>query len=94
MAWRTTTDPNLIETVLEDDESDRIIEVGVRCVPTGIEIIAEGYGENEGIPGQGAVVYLDWFDGKLKVHVYQDINNQEPTTISLEGARESLRKES
>jgi hypothetical protein len=92
MSWQTTTDPNAVETVLEDDASDRLLEVKVRTLARGVEICANGYGEHEALAGEGAVVYLDWYDGKLQVHVYSDINKADPVTISLEGARESLRK--
>ena len=58
-----------------------------------IEIRPEGYGECEAIDGGGAPVLIELYDGELRVLVFGDIHSPDPThTISLEGAKESLRK--
>jgi len=51
----------------------------------------EGYGDFENI--DGIPLMLELFDGVLSVIVWGDINDEEYTAkISLEGAREELRK--
>lgn len=60
----------------------------------GIDIGAKGYGSYTMEDGSGFPVYIEFYEGKLMLRVWADINSEEPThTISLEGARESLRKE-
>lgn len=59
---------------------------------TGIEIQAEGYGDSSSNVGSGSPIFIEWYDGKLRVHLFGDINREDPThSIDLEGARESAR---
>ena len=61
---------------------------------TGIEIKAEGYGDSSSDVGFGAPIFIEWYDGKLRVHLFGDINREDPThSVDLEGARESARIE-
>lgn len=70
-------------------------EYVISVTPTGghLEIKIKGYGDYESEPNEGAVALLDIFDGEVKLCVYADINDPEPThVIDLDGAREELRK--
>jgi len=59
-----------------------------------IALRPEGYGEASAGDGSGFPVLIEKWDGELRVIVWADINRQDPThIISLEGARESARKE-
>jgi hypothetical protein len=59
----------------------------------GIEICPEGYGYANSYDGEGSPILLEVWDGKLKLHVWGDINKQDPThQIDLEGALESSRR--
>lgn len=49
----------------------------------------EGYGEPEAPEGQGTPVGLEYYEGELRVIVYDDINRCEPKVIPMEEARES-----
>ena len=52
----------------------------------------EGYGELAAEDGQGHPVIIDYFDNKLNVFVWGDINCEAPTAkIDLAGAKESER---
>jgi hypothetical protein len=53
-----------------------------------LQIFPEGYGEPLAIKGQGSPVLLEVYNGELRVVVFQDILEQEPTILSLEKARE------
>ena len=57
-----------------------------------VTIDIAGYGEKTATDGNGTPVVLDYYDGKLQVHVWADINKEEPThCIDLAGALESRR---
>jgi hypothetical protein len=50
----------------------------------------EGYGDFCSTKGEGTPVLIERFNGVLRVVIWGDINQEDPThTISLEGARES-----
>jgi hypothetical protein len=51
----------------------------------------EGYGEAEALDGEGSPVFVDFFDGKLKLYVAPDINDANYQSKPLWGAQESLR---
>jgi hypothetical protein len=53
----------------------------------------EGYGEATAQDGCGAPIGLEYYNGRLRLIVYSDINEQDPQIIDLEDARESNRKE-
>jgi hypothetical protein len=54
---------------------------------------AAGYGDANSHDGVGYPVKIEWYEGKLWILVWGDINNEDPThRIPLSGARESLRE--
>lgn len=56
----------------------------------GLVIGCEGFGTQDVIGGES--IYLEYYDGRLILRVWSDINNLDPThTIDLSGASESLR---
>ena len=56
-------------------------------------IRVEGYGDYCSNNGEGYPVVLELLEGKLRLAVWEDINQEDCTrTIDLEGAKESLRK--
>jgi hypothetical protein len=68
------------------------LKVVIRQTQHGLEIMPQGYGDNESGDGEGCPIYIEYFGGKLNIHLYGDINKAGPTnTISLEGALESKR---
>lgn len=59
----------------------------------GIDIFFEGYGQNGMAEGHGSPIYIELYEGKPKLMVWADINNEEPTrVIDLSGAKESKRE--
>ena len=67
--------------------------------PSVIVLEAEGYGHRtgDGVPGDGNgtndIVMMEHYDGKLRLIVWGDINEEDPThIIDLENARESNRR--
>lgn len=68
------------------------LPVTVRASGGILEVSPRGYGECAAVDGAGAPVVLDLTPDGLKVHVFGDINSEEPTdTVDLEGAREDRR---
>ena len=69
----------------------------VQTKPDVILLEAEGYGNRtgEGVPGEGYndIVMLEYYGDKLRVIVWSDINQEDPThIIEMENARESNRR--
>jgi DnaJ-class molecular chaperone len=57
-----------------------------------LEIKPEGYGEPEAADGHGSPVFLEVYNGHLRVIVTTDINDADSRQIiDLEGAKESAR---
>ncbi len=54
----------------------------------------DGYGNCNSKENDGEVIWIELFEGELRVLVWSDINKEDAThRISLEGALESKRKE-
>jgi len=82
--------PTLVD---KSDLNRRKVKVLVEAGSDGIYIYPEGYGEKGAVEGYGSPVFLEVYDGDLRVIVSPDINDEEPQAISLEGAREDKRKD-
>ena len=88
-----TTRVELFDGGVAPKVGERSITGLVQTSELGISIELEGHSDfcSE---HYGALVYLELYDGELKVRVYSDINSEEPThSISLEGARNERRKQ-
>ena len=58
----------------------------------GLAILPEGYGELGTQEGHGAPIYIERYEGELRMLIWADINQQDPThIICLDGAQESRR---
>jgi hypothetical protein len=76
----------------EDEARNRGRLVTVSATGAGLGIVPEGYGDLCSPDGKGVPILIDYYDGRLRVVVWSDINQEDPThTIDLEGARESAR---
>ncbi len=53
----------------------------------------EGYGDKCSADGYGCPIGLEIWQGRLRLIVYGDINEEEPRIIDLENARETCRIE-
>ena len=80
-----------IEDKHEDFPGDSQV-LRIECEAGGLAILPEGYGENGTQAGFGAPVYLELYEGELRLVVWADINQPDPThIICLDGAKESNR---
>jgi len=87
--------PAEFEFVLGDAGGvDRQLKGRATAGPNGLELRFEGYGDHSSPAGHGAPVFIELHDGALKVHVWADINKEDPThSIDLDGARETARSD-
>lgn len=81
------------ELVDHSEENHPPLKIKLEYGPQFIEIYPEGYGTSDMMPGFGSPVALEWYEGRLRLLVHDDINGQEPQIIDLEKARESNRVE-
>ena len=81
-----------LKFTLSDQESGNTIkcEAQHECY-SGLYLRFDGYGEGSAEDGHGWPVLIEFYDNKLQVVVWNDINNQNPIIIPLDGAKESLR---
>ena len=82
--------PQSLTTVLNDadPESSETLRVRVVANDSAISIFPEGFGDFSSASGHGCPVFLELYRGRLRLIVFADINDQEPTIIDLESARE------
>lgn len=85
----------IIEGVLKDgcEGHSGEVKVKVEIDDNGIWIFADGYGEAGAAEGFGNPAFVEFYEGELRLLYSPDINVETPEAISLEGARESCRKE-
>lgn len=90
----STQQSQTLHTVLRDPEGKGTLDIIVELNDIGsLEIKPKGYGSCGMENGQGCPLYLDLHEGKLKIVYFDDVNDEDNKSISLEGARESNRKE-
>lgn len=77
------------------------VEFELSGIPMSLEFDADGRGVSIRVPGMGmkemetgydGVIFLEHIEGQLRLHVWSDINQADPThTIEFEAAKESNR---
>ncbi|HBG27652.1 MAG: hypothetical protein A2Y10_10380 [Planctomycetes bacterium GWF2_41_51] len=85
--------PIIVSIREQCSESALSAEVKVKILSQGgqIWIGAEGYGEKCADEGEGFPIGIEIWQGRLRLIVFNDINNEEPQIIDLENARETCR---
>lgn len=74
------------------DPHGRKVEVQAVEGPGFFEVGATEYGEKAAADGDGSILALEVYEGRLRLLVFADINEEGPThVIDLEGAREDRR---
>jgi hypothetical protein len=83
--------------ILDDKSDDPELKgpsqlVSITGTPDALEIRPKGFGEAAAQDGYGVPVFIELYEGSLRLIVWGDINQQDPThIIRLEGALESRR---
>ena len=90
------TDPKTLDLKLADADSGSLGTLPIRIVTNDVAIsfLPHGHGDFSSVDGQGCPFFIEFYQGKLRLIVYPDINCQEPTIIDLSGAREDRRRNS
>ena len=70
------------------------LDVYVTVEGGGLCIRPEGYGDFDSEDGCGSPVYLDFFNRKLQVVVFPDINKEDHQVIDMSEAKETNRVKS
>jgi hypothetical protein len=69
------------------------LECKIDCEGDAIWIGVEGYGDAGSETGHGFPIKVELYEGELKVLLFGDINNCDPTVnYSMQGAMESARR--
>ena len=85
-----------LNTVLSDADPNHSGTLPTRVIAndSALSIFPLGYGDFSSADGHGYPVFLELYQGTLRLVVFADINQEEPThIIDLEGAREDRRIE-
>ncbi len=78
-----------------DPSSDHRLPIKITTDERGVTIAAEGHGDYGSEDGHGSPIFLELYQGRLRLLVWADINSEEPThIIDLAGAKEDQRNES
>ena len=82
--------PQAMTTRLNDSDPDHHGSLPIKIVSNDsiISIFPDGYGDFGSTPGHGCPVFMELYQGRLRLIVFPDINNQEPILIDLEAARD------
>lgn len=84
-----------ISAVLADAHPEHSERLPVRVVAndSAISIFPEGYGDFGSADGHGCPLFIELYEGRLRLIAFADINQQDPSIIDLEAAREDQRIE-
>ena len=87
------TNSQTMTAVISDGDPDHSGRLPVRIVADDqfISIFPTGYGDQASADGYGCPVSIELYEGRLRLIVFADINDGDPTIIDLEGAREEDR---
>ena len=80
----------------EEDNQDQDrphVEAEIEAAGSAIEIRVKGYGTREEADECGTPVVIEFYEGHLRVLVWNDINQGDPTIIDMEEARLTKRNE-
>lgn len=73
---------------------DREVKIKIKSEGSVVCIAPEGYNDCNSLPGHGSVAMFELWEGHLRLIVWSDINQEDPThIIDLEEAKEEKRKE-
>lgn len=80
----------LIDNVTSQSVDYKLISSGT--IKRDVGIAVEGYGDHYSKDGEGIPILMEYYDGKLRLLVWSDINSEDPThIIDMDKAREDNR---
>ena len=82
----------MLDNVSGKSVNYKVIASGAIRRDVGIQV--EGYGDKYSNDGEGFPILIEYYEGKLRLVVWSDINKDDPThIIDMENAKESNRNE-
>jgi hypothetical protein len=79
---------------LVDPETGKNRDINIIIDGGRLAIQIDGYGDKYSVNGEGSPIVVDFYNNKLKVLVWADINKEDTThSIDLDGAKEDKRVE-
>ena len=85
---KTTLDLKLADA---DSESLGTLPIRIEASDFAISIYPEGHGDFGSADGHGCPLFIELYQGRLRVIAFPNINEQDPQIIDLSGAREDTR---
>lgn len=84
----TTLDLKLADA---DSESLGTLPIRIEASDFAISIYPQGHGDFGSADGHGCPLFIELYQGRLRVIAFPNINEQDPQIIDLSGAREDTR---
>lgn len=80
------------KVTFKDASTGSTVDATIEADEHGMNLAFAGYGDHVSADGFGRPVFIELHDGKLTIHVWTDIREEDTThVLSLEDARESRR---
>lgn len=78
---------------IKDNVTGKKLPINIKVYDGHMLINPKGYGDKVSKDGDGSPIMVEYYDGKLRVLLWSDINMESPThMITMEGAKESNRE--
>ena len=89
----TKSQKTTLEVKLADADSESLGSLPIRIEASdfAISIFPQGHGDFGSAVGHGCPLFIEFYQGHLRVIVFPDINEQDPRIIDLSGAMEDRR---
>jgi len=86
-------EPEVVKMNLTDNsEQVGSIPTTVKIINGTIEIYPEGYGDASTMDGHGCPIFIEYYEGELRVVTFPNINDEDAEIQNMEGAKEIKRK--
>lgn len=87
------SDHKTLELKLADADPESLGSLPIRIVASDfvISVYPQGYGDCGSADGHGCPLFIELYQGRLRVVAFPNINNENPQVIDLSGAREDTR---
>ncbi len=85
---KTTLEVKLADA---DSESLGTLPIRIEASDFAISIYPQGHGDFGSADGHGCPLFLELYQGRLRVVAFCDINEQDPTILDLSWAKEDRR---
>lgn len=87
------SDHKTLDLKLSDADSESLGSLPIRIVASdfAISVYPQSHGDFGSADGHGCPLFIELYQGRLRVIAYPNINEQDPQIIDLSGAREDTR---